>query len=294
MQMKKTLQKLFSLTMVAALLLPLFPPQQASAATGTLTVENKIESASQKTLTFAVPATTDLASVTYSGRGTILSKNLSGTTLTITIAGESFTETVTASKDLNGNDLVINPGNRIWRYADGIRWQINTINKSNRAPVSYNMTGIDAGGGVPYEYPGSDILVTTYANYTTAMAMQNDKKWVGDTSGTVYAYADIDFSNWTMKSAAPVTSSDTIYPSNAVTFDRHSDGYYVYVDHLIHHENVSIINDEPPSSVPKGQYVLGLNYAAPFVYTLAAHTKMVYRYGGTITYTAIDPVGVLR
>ena len=276
--------------MALALLPPVFQPQDAAAATGTLTVPNEVLAQNQKTYTFTVPATTEIGSVSYSGKGTLTSKSLSGTTLSLTISGVAFTENVTASTNKSGDKLSRGPGNAIWRYADGKRWQINTYNKSTGTEMHYDVTGVNVGDGVPYEYPADykSMTVTTLSHYTTAFATADDKKWVGDTTGQIYPVSDIDFSNWQMKSAAPDTTSKTTYPTNAVTFQRNSDGYNVYVDHLIHHDNIYDITAQAPSSIGTGGYVQGNNYAAPYIYVLGAKTKTVYQYGGTVTYTSKD------
>ena len=292
--MKKISHKIICLLLAFAVLMPAFPPFESQAATGSLTVPTLTVNDVQKIYTYTVPSTTDINSVSYSGQGSLVNKSLSGTELSLTISGQSFTENVTASQEKSSTTLLKRaPGNMIWRYSNGINWQINTVNKISGNQTSYDVTGHDTGGGVPYELPASpeSLIITTKSHYTTTLAETDDKKWVGDTTGTIYPKADINFANWTMKSAAKdPLEGRTIYPTNAVSFVSDSaGGYFVYVDHKIDHENLTDITSSAPASIGTGGYVQGNNYAAPYVYTLGAKTNTLYRYGGTVSYISANP-----
>lgn len=116
-------------------------------------------------------------SLKYSGNNEVVSLAVENGQIKATLKGKSVTETISNVQGFDGTfqqPFSTTPGNSIWLYSDGRRWQINDYEAVTDTMKSYDLTADD--GKTPSENPPRR-LVTTKSNLTTS-----GLKWFNNSS----------------------------------------------------------------------------------------------------------------
>jgi hypothetical protein len=271
-------------------LIPLFLififEQQSFAASDFLVINNETNSQPTKNYVFTVDPSTDLSTVTYSGNGTMTNKTLNGDQLTITIQGDSVqipSQTVKGYYQSPGVWFPVEPGNAIWRYNDGVKWQINTAD-SGGGQKSYDVDGVAIDSNGISQKPANDGSLTVR---TIAHVSPDDYAitWVDANNQVINA--TVDPNSIAIADSKPDPNNTLTIYNGGVTIN----GWALTVEHNIHHRKYLPITDPPPAGVAMGPNVIGVMYAAKMVYYLSGTTfpQNGYTYGGAITYSTTAP-----
>lgn len=186
----------------------------------------------------------------------------------VTLKGIQKSETfkVTGYDDQHKKEFTTTPGNSIWRYADGRRWQINDYRESRDANESYNVNAQDS------DRPSSNppkTLVTTKAR----MVDPNQATWYKDMDNTV-PYESV------IQSTIRPEYSNVIGGKGAKVGMKN--GKFI-ITYTVPSENFE--PEQVSDSFEKGEWVVGRLYYIILPYHFTGEAKTVsYSYGGKVSF----------
>lgn len=221
------------------------------------------------------------ASIKYNGSnsvvGTIIVENGK---IKITLKGNESTKTINNVQGFSGNykDFYSsNPGNSIWLYSDGKRWQINDYKYTTDTMQSYDRNATD--GYYPSQKPPLTTL-TTKSNLS-----KTNLTWYNNSSSSKIDNVDIIQSS--IKPIEWVTEQDPRTPNvKSVNF---KDGRLI-VDHVIPNTSDKTFNAPWRPEPPDGKHDLTppaegrLYYIIVNYYYIADAKVTEYSYAGNVSF----------
>jgi hypothetical protein len=186
----------------------------------------------------------------------------------VTLKGNEKVETFKVT-GANGNDLTkvfrTIPGNSIWRYADGRRWQINDYDQDRGVNKTKNVNAIDF--ATPSDVPPKTTVTTKSDPVNPSQAT-----WFRDNVNTV-PYSSI------IKSSIKLNPLDLEGDTGKV---GQKDGKFI----VTYQVPSSAFSEEKVSDqFDKGAWVTGRLYYITLPYYFTAEAKMTtYSYGGTVNF----------
>ncbi|WP_313637531.1 hypothetical protein [Paenibacillus sp.] len=214
-------------------------------------------------------ATIKAGTFKYSGNNSLIGAiTLENGKIKVTLKGNEKIETFKVT-GANGNNPTSvfrsTPGNSIWRYADGRRWQINDYNQDRGVNTSKNVNATD------YATP-SDVPPKTTVTTKSDPVSPSQATWFRDSVNTV-PYSNIIQSSIKLMDMALEGDIGKVGQKDGkfiVTYQVPSAQYLP--------ENVS-------DSFDKGQWVTGRLYYITLPYYFTAEAKMTsYSYAGTVNF----------
>lgn len=209
----------------------------------------------------------------YSGNNSVVGAiTVENGKIKVTLKGNVKDETfpVQGTKSGFGDPFVSNPGNSIWRYADGRRWQINDYKEDKGYNVSYNKNADDY--GTPSAVPPKT-TVSTKSDPVSPSAATWYKK-----DQTQVPYSSV------IQSSIQLNPQNLIGDSGSVSVKN---GKFV-----ITYTVPSKLNrpEQVSDSFPKGQWVEGRLYYVTLPYYFNAEAKVTsYSYAGSVTFDYSPP-----
>ena len=215
-----------------------------------------------------VASTIQTGSFKYSGNNEIISSiSIENGKIKLKLKGNEKTETFQVRGTAGDFDktFITVPGNSIWRYSDGRRWQINDWNSDTGITSSYNVNATDS--LTPSEEPPKRIVTTKsdVADPSTAIWYRNEAN-------------KVSFSDIITSSIKPFIlplingSGSAVYKGNQLV-----------VTHTIPTSNFA--PEKVPESFEKGPWVLGRLYYARVPYYFTANAKVTtYSYAGVVSF----------
>ncbi|MBY0013223.1 hypothetical protein [Paenibacillus typhae] len=206
-------------------------------------------------------------SLKYNGNNTTIGAlSIENGKIKLTLKGNEKTEAY-GVKGADGRmdvNFTSNPGNSIWRYSDGRRWQINDYNDEKKITYSFNVNASDS--KTPSEKPPLRTVTTK-----SQPADPSTASWYKDES-TAVPYNNV------IPGSIETIANPLSYGS-AVT---QKDGGFT-VTHVIPSNN--FIPEQVPDSFEKGPWVIGrLYYTKVSYYFLGMAKVSSYSYAGTVTF----------
>ncbi|WP_156995808.1 hypothetical protein [Paenibacillus stellifer] len=205
-------------------------------------------------------------SLKYSGNNTIIdSISIENGKIKLKLKGNEKKETFSVRGAYNRYDDKFRsvPGNSIWRYADGRRWQINDYDEDRKANFSYNFNATDS--LTPSGDPPHRAVTTKSTPVDPSTAV-----WYKDESSKV-EYSSVDPSSVDIV-ASPSSSGDLSIKNGGFT-----------VTHVIPTQNFT--PEEVPDSFEKGPWVIGrLYYTTVYYYFTGTARVTAYSYSGTVSF----------
>lgn len=209
----------------------------------------------------------------YSGNNSVVGAlTVENGKIKITLKGNVKDETFPVKGTKSGFDdlFVSTPGNSIWRYADGRRWQINDYKEDKGNNESYNKNANDY--GTPSSVPPK-----------TTVSTKSDPK-----SPSVATWYKLD--QTLVPYSSVIQSSIKLHPGNLIGDTGNvsvKNGKFVITytvpSKLFEPEQVS-------DNFPKGQWVEGRLYYVTLPYYFDAEAKVTsYSYAGTVTFDYSPP-----
>lgn len=205
----------------------------------------------------------------YSGNNSLIGAiTIENGKIKVTLKGNEKVETFTVT-GANGNDITSvfrsTPGNSIWRYADGRRWQINDYNQDRGVNQTKNVNATDY--GTPSAEPPKTTVTTKSEPVNPSQAT-----WFRDKVNTV-PYSNI------------IQSSIKLVPM-ALEGDKgrvgQKDGKFIVTYQV---PSTLYLPEEVSNSFEKGPWVIGRLYYVTLPYYFTAEAKMTsYSYAGTINF----------
>ncbi|MNB83272.1 hypothetical protein D3C75_301050 [compost metagenome] len=180
-------------------------------------------------------------------------------------------------KDEKGNEKIDNftsvPGNSIWRYSDGRRWQINSYNSDRDINVTFDVKADDnvTPSGKPPVRP-----VTTKSK----PADPSTAKWFTEDLTTIVPYSSIVQSSIKLKTNGFLEDTATVDVKNG----QFIVGYSV--------PSKRSTPEQVPEHFDKGGWVEGRLYYVALLYHFTATAKLTtYSYAGNVTFEYALPDG---
>ncbi|MBY9080940.1 hypothetical protein KIH86_12615 [Paenibacillus sp. HN-1] len=232
----------------------------------------------QKTFLLDLPSGVSAASVKsgtlkYNGSNSIVGLSLENGKIKLTLRGNEQIKTIQNVEGYRGSygvDYETNPGNSIWRYSDGVRWQINKFNIDRNTNDYTIIRG--SGASLPYD------LHQTPGVVTRSDVSMDYIKWYNGC-----AYEVIDNTNIIQST---IRINNFYPPSDATVNVRNSQFIISYTapgSHMYRSEAV-------PESVAVGPWVVGRRYILPFTYHYYADAKVTtYNYSGNVSFDTALP-----
>lgn len=182
---------------------------------------------------------------------------------TYSVVGKNAVQT---PKGIKAENIITNPGNSIWRYADGRRWQINDYKENKGTNVSFNANASDS--KTPSDAPPITV-VSTKSNPVDPSTVT----WFKEDETTKVAYSSV------------IQSSIKLNPLN-LDGDKGSiavkDGQFV-ITYTVPSNNKR--PEEVSDSFGKGQWVEGRLYYVKLPYYFTGQAKVTsYSYAGKVTF----------
>lgn len=189
-------------------------------------------------------------------------------TLKGTVKDETFN--VTGTSGGFEDPFKSTPGNSIWRYADGRRWQINDYKEDKGVNESYNRNATD------HSMPSNDPPKTTVSTKSDPVN-PNQATWYRN------AMNQVPFSS-VIQSSIKLDPKDLIgYKGTTAVKNGRFVVTYQVPSPQQRPEQVS-------DSFPKGQWVEGRLYYVTLPYFFTAEAKLTsYSYAGTVTFDYAPP-----
>ncbi|MEK8210404.1 hypothetical protein NST41_32965, partial [Paenibacillus sp. FSL L8-0696] len=186
----------------------------------------------------------------------------------VTLKGNEKVETFKVT-GANGNEVTkvfkSTPGNSIWRYADGRRWQINDYDKDRGVNKTYNRDATD------YATP-SDVPPTTTVSTKSDPVNPSQATWFRDNVNTV-PYSSI------IQSSIKLNPLDLEGDKGKV---GQKDGKFI-ITYQVPSSNFS--EEQVSDQFDKGVWVTGRLYFITLPYYFTAEAKMTsYSYAGTVNF----------
>ncbi|KWX73317.1 hypothetical protein AMQ84_22670 [Paenibacillus riograndensis] len=192
----------------------------------------------------------------------------------LTLKGTAKDETFSV-EGRDGNPMypfVTNPGNSIWRYADGRRWQINNYDEYRDINTFYNATATD------YSTPSTNPPRKTVTTKSITIVPPNSATWFRKDQ-TVVPFSSVIQSSIKMKLE---TLLDGAKGSGGLKNGK------IVITYQVPTANVR--PEQVSESFEKGQWVEGRLYFVNQPYYYEAQAKLTsYSYAGTVTFDYSPP-----
>lgn len=266
-------------------MLPSFSGSATAAGTKTTSVAIPTQSFTgaanaQKSFLLDLPPGVSPSSITsgslkYNGPSGLVSLGIEGGKIKVTLNGseqKKIIEDVEGFRGSYGAEYFTNPGNSIWRYSDGKRWQINKYNITKDSNDYAIVTG--TGSSLPYDLPQTPAVVTR-----SDVAIDYVKWYNGSVS-------DVIDNNDIIQSTIRLNG---FYPPNDATVNVKDNKFIISYTAPAGHQ---YIPEDVPESVAVGPMVVGRRYVLPFYYHFYASAKVTsYNYSGNVTFEYALPDG---
>ncbi|QWU17435.1 hypothetical protein SAMN04487895_104175 [Paenibacillus sophorae] len=227
----------------------------------------------QKTFFLDLPSDVVAASIKtgtlkYTGSNSVVSLAVENGKIKITLNGVKQTkiiENVQGYRASYGVDYDTRPGNSIWRYSDGVRWQVNKYN-IDRNVNDYSIVR-GSGSSIPYDLPQTPGVVTR------SDVLMDYIKWYNGSAYDVIDNNDIIQSTIRLNNFYPPSDTTVNIKNNQFIISYTAPGSHNYQP------------EDVPDSVAVGPLVVGRRYVLPFTYHFFADAKVTtYNYSGSVSF----------
>ncbi|AIQ11765.1 hypothetical protein [Paenibacillus durus] len=275
--------KLWIFLLCLICILPNFPGSAVAADTLSKSVALPNESLTgsanaQKTFILDLPLGVSAASVKggtlkYNGSNSVVSLGMENGKIKLTLKGVEqlkIIQDVQGYRASFGRDYETQPGNSIWRYSDGVRWQVNKFN-IDRNVNDYSIVR-GSGTSIPYDLPQTSGVVTR------SDVQMEYIKWYNGSAYDVIDNSDIIQSTIRLNNFYPPADATVNIKNNKFIISYTAPGSHIYQP------------EDVPDSVATGPLVVGRRYVLPFKYHFTADAKVTtYSYSGNVSFESALP-----
>ncbi|OME72390.1 hypothetical protein BSK65_08490 [Paenibacillus odorifer] len=211
------------------------------------------------------------SSLKYNGSNQKVNLSIENGKIKLTLKGVERKQTIDDVKGYYGSFEVpfyTEPGNSIWRYSDGIRWQINEWDPNTNTQKHYDRTG----SGYPSEDPPL-LTVVTKSDVT-----RDRIKWYNGSAYVIIEPVDI------IESSVRIHVDDKKLPLNYVSHNIVSGNRFI-IYHSLDKAKVDYDPEEVSESFGKGGNALGRRYKTFLYYSYTASANVTsYKYSGNVSF----------
>ncbi|MHA6531154.1 hypothetical protein [Paenibacillus sp. BAC0078] len=276
------MRKIVTFLLVIIVLLPNFPKsiEAADSQNKTISLPTEIltvSSNSQKTYSLELPSGVSASSIVtsslkYNGTNEKVSLTVENGKVKVTLKGvesKGKIDNVEGYYASYKSMFSTTPGNSIWRYSDGIRWQINDWDPYTNSQKHKDING--QGSGTPRNDPPDMKIVTQSPVYKDGI------KWYNGSVNSVISPADI------IESSVQLNVPTKYLPSTYVSHNIVNDNQFV-----IYYKTNAALQNYGPEKLPdswEGGYATGRRYKIALNYYFTASANVTsYKYSGNISF----------
>lgn len=232
---------------------------------------------SQKTYYLDLPngiptSSINTSSLKYNGTNQIVSLSIDNGKIKVTLTGVEAKQRIDNLLGYQASWQTLfstRPGNSIWRYSDGIRWQVNEWNPDTNSQKHSDING--QGSGIPRNDP-PDMKVVTQSPVS-----RDYIKWYNKSVNDIIAPADIIESS--VQIIVPTELLSTTYISHNILNKNQFIIYYKMDAAKINYDPEELPQDWKGGWATGRRYKITLNY----YYTASANVTS-YKYSGNVSF----------
>ncbi|MEK5183276.1 hypothetical protein [Paenibacillus sp. FSL P4-0288] len=275
------MKKIYLTVLIISLVLSFIPESIEAADSTSKTISIPAEtligsSNSQKTYYLDIPSGVSSTSILtsslkYNGTNQKVSLSIENGKIKLILKGVSNKERIDGVKGYAASyekPFYTEPGNSIWRYSDGRRWQINEWDPNNNSQKHYDRNG----SGNPSDDPPTLTVVTK------SDASRDGIKWYNGSVNAVIDSADI------VESSVRINVDDKKLPLNYVNHNIVNGNRFI-IYHTLDKDKVDYDPEEVSESFGKGGNALGRRYKTFLNYWYTASANVTsYKYSGNVSF----------
>lgn len=275
------MKKIYLTVLIISLVLSFIPESIEAADSTSKTISILTEtligsSNSQKTYYLDIPSGVSSTSILtsslkYNGTNQKVSLSIENGKIKLILKGVSNKERIDGVKGYAASyekPFYTEPGNSIWRYSDGRRWQINEWDPNNNSQKHYDRNG----SGNPSDDPPTLTVVTK------SDASRDGIKWYNGSVNAVIDSADI------VESSVRINVDDKKLPLNYVNHNIVNGNRFI-IYHTLDKDKVDYDPEEVSESFGKGGNALGRRYKTFLNYWYTASANVTsYKYSGNVSF----------
>ncbi|QQZ63711.1 hypothetical protein JI735_15500 [Paenibacillus sonchi] len=198
----------------------------------------------------------------------------------VTLKGTANTKVISGVQGYRGSygeDFLVYPGNSIWRYSDGRRWQINEYDESTNGMKTYDKSGDD--GQMPSANPPHVVVSAAPPMDTSYLKWYNGSKT-----------EDIDSSAIIQSTIKPNFTKGSPQLKETPKFKNGRVIVNYYIPYYGDKTYLTYIDQKEDATHPLVGYATGRMFEVKAYYYLTADAKVTtYSYGGNITFDYSPP-----
>ncbi|MEK4297349.1 hypothetical protein [Paenibacillus sp. FSL R5-0914] len=275
------MKKIYLTVLIISLVLSFIPESIEAADSTSKTISIPAEtligsSNSQKTYYLDIPSGVSSTSILtsslkYNGTNQKVSLSIENGKIKLILKGVPNKERIDGVKGYAASyekPFYTEPGNSIWRYSDGRRWQINEWDPNNNSQKHYDRTG----SGNPSDDPPTLTVVTK------SDASRDGIKWYNGSVNAGIDSADI------VESSVRINVDDKKLPLNYVNHNIVNGNRFI-IYHTLDKDKVDYDPEEVSESFGKGGNALGRRYKTFLNYWYTASANVTsYKYSGNVSF----------
>lgn len=233
-----------------------------------------------------VASSIDTSSLKYSGSNTVSGGiSISNGKIKLKLQGVESTKKLTGLQGYRGSyqePYRTNPSNSIWRYSDGVRWQINEYDETRDALVTHDFLPED--NGVPSARPPRRVISAAPAQDISFVKWYNASKI--DVIDAQYIVQSTITPHYIPEGSS--TYIKEVKFKNGKVIVNYAIPWFVTNNGTI--EEQSYANQDADASHPLTGWAQGRKYeVTAFYYYTADAIVPTYSYSGTITFNYAEP-----
>ncbi|OME30679.1 hypothetical protein BSK63_17455 [Paenibacillus odorifer] len=275
------MKKLSMVILILSLFFSYIPDFSYAADSSSKTLSIPTESLSgssngQKTYYLDIPSGVSSSSIItsslkYNGSNQKVNLSIENGKIKLTLKGVEQKQIIDGVKGYYGSFEVpfyTEPGNSIWRYSDGRRWQINEWDPNINSQKHYDRTG----SGYPSEDPPTLTVVTK------SDATRDRLKWYNGSANAIIEPVNI------VESSIRIYVDDKKLPLNYVNHNIVNGNRFI-IYHSLDKTKVDYGPEEVSESFGKGGNALGRRYKTFLNYWYTASANVTsYKYSGNVSF----------